>query len=789
MLDKSHLILYICDMVIQNQIKRSLSQPGPIEYIQSLLKGNPEWSRSKVALQACEYFGFIDPQGRRQSSSCLKGLRDLELTGQIKLPKSQTTPGKKFPRRSASAILPATNVPCKVSDVVGLRLIQVRTKEEMQIWNELMISGHPLGAGPLVGRQLRYLVFSDHGWLGGFGFAAAALHLHARDRWIGWGRQARRENLHSVVCMNRFLIRPEIHCRNLASKLLGMCMKIMSADFEDSYGYRPVLVESFADECYSGASYRAANWRWIGKTCGRGRQDRNREVAQSIKDIYVYPLDKDFRVRLGAEADSGLSPLTPWAGLDCTNWAEHEFGNAPLGDKRLSGRLVEIARAKALMPKCSFTGATGGENSAVKAYYRLIDKPDDDLDVSMENILHSHREQTLRRMEGQETVLCVQDGTDLNFNSLDHCEGLGMIGSNQTGAGSRGLHMHSTLAISTDGLVLGVLRAECSASQPKKEKMPASEVPIEQKKTFSWIKGFRDCLEIKRHIPHTALISVMDREADFFELFDEQRRNPGVQIIVRAKHDRKTSGLSGLFDSVREEPVQGRKRVHIPRQSARAKKSKQKVRQKRPGRTAELSFRYKNIELLPPAHLNGFDPIAVRIIHVVEEEPPEGAKPIEWFLLTSLAVNSLEDAEKWVQYYRFRWRIEDWHRVLKSGCRTEDIAHQTAERLKRAIAINLVIAWRIMLMTLLGRDEQDHAPEELFSDIEIDVLHAFARKRNLAAPTTLKLAVHLMGRLGGWLGRKKNYEHPGHQLLWTGYGTLSNMCTGFALAQSLRGPP
>jgi hypothetical protein len=761
--------MYSFGMVIQNQIKRTLKQPEHIEYIQVLVKDNPGWNRSKVALQACDHFGFIDPQGRPQSSSCLKGLRELESAGHIKLPESQTTPGKKFPRRASAAILPATNVPFEVADVSGLKLILVRTQEEMQIWNELMISGHPRGAGPLVGRQLRYLVFSDHGWLGGFGFGASALHLDARDRWIGWDRQTRRENLHSVVCMNRFLIRPEIHCRNLASKLLGMCMKIMVADFEDCYGYRPVLVESFADEHCSGASYRAANWRWVGKTCGRGRQDRHRDVAQTVKDIYVYVLDKDFRVRLGLGPDSGLSPLTPWAGLDCANWAEQEFGNAPLGDKRLSGRLVQIATAKALTPECSFTGATGGESAAVKAYYRLIDKADDDLDVNMENVLYSHREKTLRRIEGQQTVLCVQDGTDLNFNGLDECEGLGIIGSNQTGAGSRGLHMHSTLAISTDGLPLGVLRAECSAPQPKKDKRLASEIPIEQKKTFSWIKGFRDCLEIKRQIPHTSLISVMDREADFFELFDEQQRNPGVQIIVRAQHDRKTSGLSGLFDSVREEPAQGRKRVHIPRQSARAKKSKQKARPKRPGRTAELSLRYKNIELLPPAYLNGFDPITVRIIHVVEEEPPEGARPIEWFLLTSLAVNSLEDAAKCVQYYRFRWRIEDWHRVLKSGCRTEDIAHHTAERLKRAIAINLVIAWRIMLMTLLGRDEQDHAPEELFSDIEIDVLDAFARKRNLAAPTTLKQAVHLMGRLGGWLGRKKNYEHPGHQLQITGH--------------------
>ena len=225
--------MYSFSMVIQNQIKRTLNEPKHIEYIQGLVKDNPKWTRSKVALQVCDHFGFSDPQSRRQSSNCLKGLRELESAGHIKLPESQTTPGKKFPRRAPAAIQAATNVPYEAADVSGLRLILVRTQEEMQIWNELMINGHPRGAGPLVGRQLRYLVFSDHGWLGGFGFAAAALHLGARDRWIGWDTQTRRENLHSVVCMSRFLICPEIHCRNLASKLLGMCMKIMPADFEN----------------------------------------------------------------------------------------------------------------------------------------------------------------------------------------------------------------------------------------------------------------------------------------------------------------------------------------------------------------------------------------------------------------------------------------------------------------------------------------------------------------------------------------------------------------------------
>ncbi len=112
-----------------------------------------------------------------------------------------------------------------------------------------------------------------------------------------------------------------------------------------------------------------------------------------------------------------------------------------------------------------------------------------------------------------------------------------------------------------------------------------------------------------------------------------------------------------------------------------------------------------------------------------EENPPTDTKPIEWFLLTTIDIKSEDDALNCVKWYCLRWRIEDWHRVLKSGCGVEKIAHETAERLRRAIAINLVIAWRIMLMTLLGRETPRLPPEVLFSDLEIEVLKAYAKKK------------------------------------------------------------
>ena len=164
----------------------------------------------------------------------------------------------------------------------------------------------------------------------------------------------------------------------------------------------------------------------------------------------------------------------------------------------------------------------------------------------------------------------------------------------------------------------------------------------------------------------------------------------------------------------------------------------------------------------------------------MESAPPAGTEAVEWFLLTTVTLTSPEDAVQCLRWYCLRWRIEDWHRILKSGCRIEQIAHNTAERIRRAIAINLVIAWRIMLMTLVGRQTPDLPPDVVFSDIELHVLRAYAKKKRLTPPSSLYDTVRLVARLGGYLGRTNDPE-PGHQLLWQGYRQLQLMCEGFAL--------
>jgi len=773
-------------MAKQNEIKRTLSEPMNIAFLRGLLadkQGVPRW---EVASLVCTRFGFHDARGREQQSSCLKALRELEASGHFVLPAAQAKTGLNSPRRLSEPVALPKEVPGQVGALWGLHLVLVRSEAQMRIWNEMMEREHPQGSASFVGRQLRYLIGSDHGWLGGFGFAAAALQLADRDAWIGWDASARRAYLDRVVGMSRFLIRPSVRCRNLASKVLSMVVSAFPDDFERQYNYRPWLLESFVDEShYSGACYQAANWVRVGETKGRGRQDRLGQSQLSRKAIYVYPLAHDFRKQMGLPSAVGLGALSPVDGVAADQWAENEFGGAPLGDVRLSRRLVKVAAEQAEVPDRAFSGVAQGDWASVKAYYRMIDSPDESA-VSMPNILAPHRQRTIRRMQGQKTVLCIQDGSDLNYNNLDKCEDLGEIGKNQTGAKSRGLHLHSTFTVAPNGLPLGVLQAQCLAPPGKapEDKRPASAIPIEEKKTFTWLEHHRELVEVAAQMPQTRLIDVCDREADFFEMFAEHRKNPRVEILVRAKHDRNIAGVPGkLFAAVGEAPVLSRVRMRVPRQSARAKKSKQKARPKRPTRMADLAVRAMRVELRPPKYHESKEAIPVWIVHAVEENPPANTEAIEWFLLTTIAVDSAEQAEQCLRWYCLRWRIEDWHRVLKSGCRIEKIAHETADRLRRAIAINLVIAWRIMLMTLLGRETPELPAEVLFSDIELRTLKAYAKKNGLTPPVLLGEAVRLVAKIGGYLGRN-NDPPPGHQLLWQGYAEFQFMCLGFALLQN-----
>ena len=236
-----------------------------------------------------------------------------------------------------------------------------------------------------------------------------------------------------------------------------------------------------------------------------------------------------------------------------------------------------------------------------------------------------------------------------------------------------------------------------------------------------------------------------------------------------------------VFETVKSSTPQLRFSLHVERQSSRPKKSKQKARPARSERTAELTLRFCQIALKPPVYHREKESVPLWIVHVLEENPPTGENPVEWYLLTTKDLQSPDQARTCLEWYCWRWRIEDWHRVLKSGCNVEELQYKTAERLKRAVAINAVIAWRLMLLTLLGRETPELPPEVFFTEFQIMALQAYADDRRLPPPDTLGAAVFLIAKMGGYMARKHD-PPPGHETMWRGYTFFRTMAVGYELA-------
>jgi hypothetical protein len=183
-----------------------------------------------------------------------------------------------------------------------LELKPVRQRGDSALYNALMDRYHYLGYVPMAGAQVRYLMVWEQGVLGAIGFGASAWKVGARDRFIGWSRSVRHRNLHRIVNNARFLILPWVRSKNLASKVLSLCARRLPGEFVQRYGYEPVLLETFVErDRFGGHCYRAANWVWVGQTQGRGKTHVRKTPGVPVKDVWVYPLRKDFRRILLAE--------------------------------------------------------------------------------------------------------------------------------------------------------------------------------------------------------------------------------------------------------------------------------------------------------------------------------------------------------------------------------------------------------------------------------------------------------------------------------------------------------
>ena len=722
-------------MKATTSIKERLSAPGNVTLVTDWLAGNKGKTRTHLAKDICEGLELRDGKGALRISTTLKALRELEAEGYWELPAALPRGGRQWnPRRLGHAVAAVQGVPERVEQIEGLKLIEVDSshEEHLRIWNELMLEEHPLHDCRLVGKQLRYLIGAAHGGRGGIGFGSSALYLQSRDEWIGWNEKQRSEHHKRVINMTRYLIRESVQCENVASHVLGLCSRRVAKDFDGRYGEEPWLMETFVDrEQYAGTCFQAANWLCVGQTKGRGRNGSKKE-GKSIKDVYLYALAPNFRTRMGLSKTENVEPLALESGLESEGWAEQEFGGCEIGDVRRTAQLVKVATNKGRQPSGSYTRACGGNRHEYKGYSRLINNKGEE--VSSGALMGGHRQQTIRRMANEKRVLIIQDTMEMNFSTRAHCEDLGLVGKNQTGAESQGLKMHSRIATNTQGMPLGVLGTHIYAAEPKPEgEGKADSRPIEQKESYRWLETFQDAHDISRQLPHVHLVCVGDRESDIFELFDRRRRQGGaVDLLVRAKHNRcLLQEEEKLFEHMAQGKPDGQVSITVPRQREKKGKPSKPGRPSLPARTAEVDVRFQQVTICAPQTplLKDKKPITLSAVYLFEKNPPPGATPIKWMLLTTMEVRSLKQAMKCVRWYCLRWRIEEWHRVLKSGCGVLDHQNQSAESLARAITIDAVVAWRIMLLALLGRELPELPCDLLVNSWECEVLQLLAQKK------------------------------------------------------------
>lgn len=271
-----------------------------IELIQWTRKQYPDLSRREFSSTVCEFLGWTTDAGRPKADVCLKFLEKLESKGILTLPPIQiekTNPGKESFTQMQK---PEAEITGTLADHHGIRLVLAETPEARKQFRSYIESYHMLGYKRTFGSRLFYFIVSGNKELGCIQFSASSWALKERDKWIGWTKEDRAQRLHLIVNNSRYLIFPWVHIPNLASHVLSLASKQIQADYMRIYYYEPVLLETFVDPGhFLGTCYKAANWDYLGMTCGRGRTGRNGDV--SAKAIYMYPLCKDFRKYLTGE--------------------------------------------------------------------------------------------------------------------------------------------------------------------------------------------------------------------------------------------------------------------------------------------------------------------------------------------------------------------------------------------------------------------------------------------------------------------------------------------------------
>jgi len=473
-----------------------------------------------------------------------------------------------------------------------------------------------------------------------------------------------------------------------------------------------------------------------------------------------------------------------FAASQSDGWINEELANCRFHDERHGRRLHKLVEQFAKNIGGSIPWASQ-DWANTKAAYRFFSNPR----ISEEQILRGHFQATGDRIRSSGAlILMLHDTTEFTFHRHDVAP-VGILNKSYMRKNKKGrpLHytvcgilMHSSLAVTAEGLPLGVAaikfwtRDEFKGCNALKRKINPTRVPIEQKESYRWLENMRQSTTLFQHPEHC--VHIGDREGDIYELFCAAQ-DGGTHFLVRTCVDRLAGDGSGtISEEMKHAPLQGLHRLAVRNQHGTVS-------------DAVLEIRYRRVIVLPPiGKQKNYPELLLTAIYAQERGQPQGRDKIDWKLLTDLPVRSCLQAIEKLEWYAQRWKIETFHKILKSGCRAEESRLRTAERLVNLVAILCILSWRIFWMTMINRSQPEATPRVGFTKLELSLLDILVRDKAEIVKHEKSLSAYLikLARLGGYLARAHD-PPPGNKVMWRGLTRLTDIELGAIIGAQLVG--
>lgn len=464
------------------------------------------------------------------------------------------------------------------------------------------------------------------------------------------------------------------------------------------------------------------------------------------------------------------------------NWSAKELETIDLSDARLNTRCQLVLERLMSDPAGSIPVVCQG-TAETQAAYRLFDNDK----TTQKAILEAHRDATLKRASEESVLLVIQDTSEFDFSRPNQAPaGAGPLNYN----GRDGFLLHPQYLVTAEGLPLGTVDFVMWGRDSLGKKKDRKQRSFEEKESRRWVDGYEVACDVARELPDVEVISVSDAESDIYECFIAAQTPdfplpPSLRkarFIIRACQNRCLTerdedageySYRKIQQALDDAPILREANLTLPKTPHRD------------ARVATVEICSTTLRLKPP-HRNESElpEVQINAIRVREINCPQGETSIEWTLLTDLPVDTIEDVQKVIEYYARRWQIEVFFRVLKTGCRVEELQLKTQDRLEPCLALYMIVAWRVMYLTLLGRECPELPCDTLFADEEWKSVWKVVTKNDPPqTPPTLGEFIPTLATLGGYLGRKHDGP-PGPKAIWIGI----RRATDFGLCWKAFGP-